>query len=197
MLNSATHEAAASLPPNTSQRRKNSLNHYPSGSKWHWLFSISPIMKTGTWASFRLVTGLPLLLYASWTSHSLCKLDKSMDLRDSQTGSHYRSRSLSYYPPSNRVTCTALCPHFVSMIAISRLHPVAFVVEITECGKSLAQTAAELSLSSTPEMLYPGTSQVHKYLEFVKYYTYVCMCLSLQKSLLSPLPRKFQEGSVR
>ena len=55
-------------------------------------------------------------------------------------------------------------------------------------------SAAELSSSSTPGMLYPRPSEVH---DFVKYYMYIRMCISLEKSLFTLLPCKFQEGSVQ
>lgn len=53
-------------------------------------------------------------------------------------------------------------------------------------------SAAEISSSSTPGMLFPRPSEVH---DFIKYY--IRMCISLEKSLFTLLPCKLQEGSVQ
>ena len=81
---------------------------------------MSPSMKAGTLESLALVTGLPLLLCASWASQ--------WDLREGRT------RSLGSHP---------CLPFLVTMIAISSLQPAAVVVETTECGKCMAQAGTQ------------------------------------------------------
>lgn len=75
------------------------------------------MMKMGVLESLVLVTGLPLLLCASWTSQ--------WDLREGWF------RSLGSHPSLLLL---------IAMTAVSNLHPAAVVAEITKRGKCMAQT---------------------------------------------------------